>query len=268
MRLQGLIYFSSGIAAISLKFRLGDGGSDANKQKVKGAALKTANRQIGKMETVLNRPNPQSEPAVVAAFGENANIDEIKKHVQTLKTGKILVLNAEPANGVTQGATATGNKHVTFGNVFYGSTDKERAGTLIHEASHALNSAVDHFKKDGTPYAFGGSVDKSNALVGYKDSHMGDLHGMISKGPPTTCTTTLTLTVCSERSAISSSRGHLRKISTSDHISSAALVLQARFNRKQAKKTAKAAKAARVQSTSHKASSKKANPKHHKGKKN
>ncbi|KAF8878366.1 hypothetical protein CPB84DRAFT_1852381 [Gymnopilus junonius] len=55
-----------------------------------------------------------------------------------------------------------------------------RAGTVIHEAAHAINKDVDHFKKDGSPYDFGAKPDTKNFLVGYKDSHMNDLKALRS----------------------------------------------------------------------------------------
>lgn len=105
------------------------------------------------MKAVTDLPDAQAKahPAVVKAFGANANIPEIRKNVDILHTGKIMVPHTDAAEGVTQGATYPHNGHVVFGSSFYSSDKNTQAGTIIHEASHAKAGTVDHFKTDGTP---------------------------------------------------------------------------------------------------------------------
>ncbi|KAF8873492.1 hypothetical protein CPB84DRAFT_622463 [Gymnopilus junonius] len=141
--------------------------------------MRIANEQISKMQTVLNGPNPKSHPAVVAAFGTNVNIFEIKSGVAKLQTETFFVDSADARPDVTQGATNDRDKHVLFGSSYFaGNDDKMRAGTVIHELAHTINKDVDHFKTDGSPYDFGAKPDTKNFLVGY--SHMKDLKALRS----------------------------------------------------------------------------------------
>jgi len=167
-----------GVVSVPLRAIVGDGSPD-NIKRIKDAT-EAANKQIKNMQGVLNGPNPASHPAVVKAFGNNANIDEIKKNVNTLDTGKLKVPNPDPAAGITQGATNTVSKAVSFGSAFHNSDEKTRAGTVIHEAAHANHGAVDHFDPNGNPHHQGTQFDKGKAQVGYKDSHLDQLKAQAS----------------------------------------------------------------------------------------
>lgn len=128
-----------------------------------------ANQQIKNMQAVLNGPNPKAHPAVVKAFGNNANIEAIKNNVNRFadpSTGKIKVPHSEAMAGITQGATNTNTKEISFGSAFFNSDAKTRAGTVIHEAAHAVNGAVDHFDPNGNPHPQGTTFDRTTAQVG------------------------------------------------------------------------------------------------------
>ena len=121
------------------------------------------------MQAVLNGPNPETNPHVVNAFGANPNIPAIKDTVGKLENGRILVPHTDPDPKLTQGGTRTDNKHVTFGSTFYddkATPPDQRAGTIIHEASHAIAGTVDHFQKDGKPYGFGEKLPDDRVKAG------------------------------------------------------------------------------------------------------
>ncbi|PPQ69169.1 hypothetical protein CVT26_003543 [Gymnopilus dilepis] len=167
-----------GVVAIPLRAVVMD-GTPSNVQKIK-EATEIANKQVHNMQAVLNGPNPKAHPAVVKAFGTNANIPEIKANVEKLANGKIVVPSPEPAAGITQGATNVNDKKVTFGSAFFNSDAKTRAGTVLHEATHAIHGAVDHFDQHGNPHPQGTTFDRTKAQVGYKDSHMEQLKAQAS----------------------------------------------------------------------------------------
>ncbi|PPQ73233.1 hypothetical protein CVT26_015036 [Gymnopilus dilepis] len=166
-----------GVVSMPLGAIIGD-GSPENKAKIT-ESLEIANKQIKNMDAVNNGPNSQAHPAVIKAFGKNANVDAIRANVGRLATEKIKIPHTDPVNGVTQGATRImppGQKaEVSFGHVFYGSNAHVRAGTIIHEAAHAIHGAVDHFDANGNPHPQGSVFDKATAKVGYKDSHLDEL---------------------------------------------------------------------------------------------
>jgi len=174
-----LLVSLQGVVSVPLKALVGDGSPVGNKEKVK-EATDIANGQIRNMQAVLNGPNPQSHPAVVKAFGNNANIPAIKQNVDTLANGKIRVPNSDAIAGLTQGGTNTHTKEIGFGSTFYNSDAHTRAGTVIHESAHALHGAVDHFDPQGNPHHQGTTFDKGKAQVGYKDSHMEQLKAQAS----------------------------------------------------------------------------------------
>jgi len=167
-----------GVVSVPLKALVGDGSPD-NIKRIK-EATDVANQQIKNMQGVLSGPNPASHPAVVKAFGNNANVDEIKKNVNSLETGRIKVPHSDAVAGVTQGATNTASKDVSFGSAFHNSDAKTRAGTVIHESAHAIHGAVDHFDPSGNPHHQGTQFDKGKAQVGYKDSHLDQLKAQAS----------------------------------------------------------------------------------------
>lgn len=104
------------------------------------------------MKAVINLPDAQAKahPATVKAFGKNANVGEIRKKIDNMDNSKIMIPHSDAEPGLTQGGTWP-NGHIKFGSVFYSSDKNTRAGTILHEAAHAKNGAVDHFKADGTP---------------------------------------------------------------------------------------------------------------------
>ncbi|CAA7263797.1 unnamed protein product [Cyclocybe aegerita] len=166
--------------AAPLTAKIGSDGSQANRKAIQDA-LPVANQKIKNMQAVVGGSNAKNHPAVVKAFGKDANVGEIKKTVGKLADGRIVVPHTDAAPGVTEGATNPKNGHVTFGSTFYqsGKSANSRAGTIIHEASHALGKTVDAFDKKGKPYKYGESLPadkvKAGVQIGYKDSNMDKL---------------------------------------------------------------------------------------------
>ncbi|CAA7263760.1 unnamed protein product [Cyclocybe aegerita] len=172
--------------AAPLTAKIGSDGSQANRHAIENA-MPVANQKIKNMQAVIGSSNAKSHPAVRKAFGNDANVGKIRKTVDKLANGRIVVPHTDSASGVTEGATNPRNGHVTFGSTFYqsGKSANSRAGTIIHEASHALGKTVDAFDRNGKPYKYGESLpsDKVRAgvQIGYKDSNMDSLKASSSK---------------------------------------------------------------------------------------
>lgn len=130
--------------------------------------LITVNQRIKNMQAVANLPEDEAKnhPAVIQAFGNDANIPEIKKTVDTLETAKITIPHTNPADGITQGGTNEANGQVLFGSTFYSSDTDTRAGTIIHEATHSKAKTVDAFDKDGKPYEKMADIPKDKVAAG------------------------------------------------------------------------------------------------------
>lgn len=131
-------------------------------------SMPTGNQRIKNMQAVANLPDDQAKkhPAVVKAFGNNANIGEIRNTVNTLESAKITIPHTDPESHLTQGGTKESNGHVTFGQPFYSSDTNTRAGTIIHEATHAKAGTVDAFDKNGHPYDKMADIPKDKVAAG------------------------------------------------------------------------------------------------------
>ncbi|KAF9044149.1 hypothetical protein BJ165DRAFT_1405003 [Panaeolus papilionaceus] len=168
--------------AFALTAKIGSDGPQANRLKIDNALIE-ANDKLTKMTAFLNGPSPGTQKAFTDAFGTNANIAEIKKRVAAIYTGNIVIYDAEASPLATQGATdvSVTPPKIYFGSVFYSSTTsiEDAAGTIIHEASHALVGTTDYFYPTGKPYLKGDPVPadkvKAGVLVGYKDSNLKQL---------------------------------------------------------------------------------------------
>lgn len=107
------------------------------------------------MRATLAKPNdPVNKQRIRDAFGPNANLAEISKTVDGLHSGRLQVASANPAVGdkekgrpmlakVSLNKNKDGSFHsmgsAKIGSKFHDTTllsDRQRAGTLIHEATH------------------------------------------------------------------------------------------------------------------------------------
>jgi hypothetical protein len=123
------------------------------------ADVQAANQQIDAMHTIAHdHEKPEHKAILNEHFGEHHNIDAIKQHVATLKTGEVKIgaikdtaMGSQYAK--TKWGPGTTNPKVHFGGLSHtaGRTAQDTAGTLVHEASHALWQSKDHYarpKKD------------------------------------------------------------------------------------------------------------------------
>lgn len=107
------------------------------------------------MERVANQASnrdPYALEHVHNAFGNNPNLPAIQQHIQTLKNGKYGVQVAHSGkHGMGETHPTTG--HVSFGTAFYSplTEDHERAGSVLHEASHSILGTKDVWSASGQP---------------------------------------------------------------------------------------------------------------------
>jgi len=120
-------------------------------------ANRIANLQIDAMHKVLQNPSQKKNKKILRqTFGKNFDYNAIKRHVDDLKTGTVKVSDVNSAampGGVRAKTSNSGEPRasVSFGPDYHDPTkmsDNGRAGTLIHEAAHALFGAKDYFAKD------------------------------------------------------------------------------------------------------------------------
>ncbi|PPQ74465.1 hypothetical protein CVT26_001102 [Gymnopilus dilepis] len=142
-------------------------------------ATDLANKQILKMEHVLNDPNkPENKKMIDAAFGSDPNqrkMQEITDTVQRLKVGTVPVkLATAAAQGQSLGFTSydqTTNpmtpQHIEFTPKYHAKAtgDDGRAGTLIHEATHYLKQTGDYIDANGKMIK--GDDHQTTARTGY-----------------------------------------------------------------------------------------------------
>jgi len=105
------------------------------------------------MEKVVNDPHKEEHKRIlVHNFGEHHDIDQIKEGVKKLKEGKISVnhVHKQGVSGkASMGTSGSSAGLVTFKSGFHKlKTDDDRAGTFVHEASHALVGTLDRFRMD------------------------------------------------------------------------------------------------------------------------
>ncbi|KAF9044024.1 hypothetical protein BJ165DRAFT_1404897 [Panaeolus papilionaceus] len=185
--------------AAAFILKIGDGGKEADRKIIEDAAVigeskfyvtifilldieasyrfmlfSTANNRLGKMLAALNGPMPGQNNVIMTAFGPQANILEIRNRVEKMINGRLLVQSPDIYPNVEMAATGASTKVLLFGRLFFIATEKERAGTIIHEASHALAETVDYFDQKGNPYALKTNVP-GKLIVGYKDSNLDEL---------------------------------------------------------------------------------------------
>jgi len=145
-------------------------------------AERLANLQIDAMYKVVQDPDKKEHKEIlVNTFGEHYNIKAISRRVRALKTEMVKVAKARDdslkpstialTRTSTEGNSKTRTSRVHFSAKYHDDqTDAERAGTLIHEASHALFGAKDYFKKDGKQKmsrAQADKTEKNDKISGY-----------------------------------------------------------------------------------------------------
>ncbi|KIM21192.1 hypothetical protein M408DRAFT_29754 [Serendipita vermifera MAFF 305830] len=144
-------------------------------------ATTLAHEKILKMEAVLNNPDTaENKRKITTAFGPRVNIAEVKAVVKKLKESKIPIGSANPKylddqyGGKPQLAQVPPNmvpgkedpvpnregnimKEVQLGSDFYKKLRDDKAGVLIHEATHYLAHTNDdvnlNVNPDGTKYS-------------------------------------------------------------------------------------------------------------------
>ncbi|KAJ4466402.1 hypothetical protein C8J55DRAFT_565727 [Lentinula edodes] len=144
-----LLIFPSAITAIhALPFavKLGSQGTQTDRALLQ-KAIDEANTRLETLDSVLQ--GPHANTIIQKAFGSQADVQKIHSCVQKLVTGKVFIpaadVDMEAGNGA---ATDPQSKHITFSLGYFSGTTKEDsdrcAGTLIHEASHALCGTYDN----------------------------------------------------------------------------------------------------------------------------
>ena len=119
------------------------------------AEIQAANEQIDAMHTIVNDYGNKEHKAILNEhFGEHHNIDAIKKSVTLLKKGKVnvgAVSDAEIPEYVSAHTYMEPPQSIWFGPHFHSPkrTTQDTAGTILHEASHALLQTGDRYKRVG-----------------------------------------------------------------------------------------------------------------------
>jgi hypothetical protein len=147
-----------GIFAVPLDLSFGNNAGDDENKKHFSDAMPEVNRQINAMQQNLADANGGRSKEFLAAFGDKADVDQVRKRVKAMKNGDFLVESAQTSNDVTLGGVpkgANGMGQAKFGLGFHKpppsvkDLNGMRAGTIIHEASHQLVQTGDKVV-DGT----------------------------------------------------------------------------------------------------------------------
>ena len=85
------------------------------------------------------------------AFGTHADMNGVGANIQKLKDGKFKMEQAKNSKFGGQGYYDPNKKTVELGSAFHSSSSSQRAGTIIHEASHHILGSSDIFDKHGSP---------------------------------------------------------------------------------------------------------------------
>ncbi|KAJ3207435.1 hypothetical protein HDU67_007461 [Dinochytrium kinnereticum] len=144
---------------------------------------------ISKMREVVDQDDDKlrADPRFQKAFGAHGNIKQVRKIVGRLGSQSVAVSehgqNGKSSDGLdfTSGGYFSPNLgNIGFGSSFYSGTGKEdRAGTLIHEASHAVSGVTEVNSKNvanvgdiqlGTAYE-AAVADKSKDMTLNADSY-------------------------------------------------------------------------------------------------
>lgn len=143
-------------------------------------ANRIANLQIQAMHRVVQDPTlTEHRKILVNTFGKHYDIRAITGHVDQLRKGTVQVTDLRDKSMLQSelGKTRLAGKpdaSVRFGPSYHGPkmTDGSRAGTLIHEASHALFATKDYFSKhDKRPIKNKSDAVKSSSISGYMNQY-------------------------------------------------------------------------------------------------
>ena len=89
---------------------------------------------------------------VKGAFGVTPNMKGVGDNIQALKDGKFKMGEAKNPNMLGPGAYNPNSQRVELGSGFHlGTTPEQRAGQILHEASHAVIGTKDVFNAQGQP---------------------------------------------------------------------------------------------------------------------
>jgi len=149
-------------------------------------AVGDAHTRIEAMHTAINNPtDPIHAKAIEKAFGKTPDMAALRTHVDALRAGHITINNARSGNldANALAATNTATKHIRMGAAFHDQlTDQQRAGTVIHEASHAILGTKDVWEKDASTNQWtapeGVIGQTKGALLGYHRESGFHLPGM------------------------------------------------------------------------------------------
>jgi len=115
-------------------------------------ATAQAHEQVLHMQNLLNQPDEIAHPHLVNAFGEGYNKAMIKATVDHLAAGTIHIGNVNQPNvGESERHTAetwgsqTDHPRISLMSKFHEMNPDARAGTIIHEATHAIDDTRDLF---------------------------------------------------------------------------------------------------------------------------
>lgn len=127
------------------------------------------------MSNVVQDPHtPYNKLILDQTFGKGHNLVQIRKNVNALKAGVVNIAKVRAhLNDKTYAWARHGDRALELDHKFYTlKTDRERAGTIIHEASHALFGSKDNFFHDPIHGVIAVSAGQSQALKnhGYKVS--------------------------------------------------------------------------------------------------
>ncbi|KAF8148693.1 hypothetical protein B0H34DRAFT_802901 [Crassisporium funariophilum] len=166
-------------------------------------AVSDGHALIGKMKHVVDNPSVPAHKALIKdAFGPHAStvLPTIQANVQQLHEGGIHVLAIHKKNmpgilaGVKHDHPQVGS-YVMVGDSFHNVRkvdDKKRAGTMVHEATHALFKTKDNFSavhgdhyKPLTPH----EAKDTPSVSGYTmDSHAHDFNHLKANAHPSVLT--------------------------------------------------------------------------------
>ncbi|KAF8881040.1 hypothetical protein CPB84DRAFT_1873596 [Gymnopilus junonius] len=120
------------------------------------AAVNEAHNQIMNIKKMMDENHPDLHAHLTNAFGPNYNKEEIHKTINRLATGKIDIAQTnapndegnETTNAIAKHSSGAQADRVVFYEKFHRKTLDAQAGTVIHEATHALARTKDHFRED------------------------------------------------------------------------------------------------------------------------
>jgi hypothetical protein len=117
------------------------------------AEIQPANEQIDAMHTIVDgHENPKHKAILNEHFGEHHDIEAIKAHVNMLKTGEVKIgaIKDNLKKSTTIAVTHPKTGVIRFGTPAHSAKRpaKSTAGTLLHEASHALLQTKDHYYRE------------------------------------------------------------------------------------------------------------------------